>query len=140
MSNSDAMSFRYPVPWVCVGKIVGHYSSDMVRRYVEAVKKATGHGRPAIIFHDWSEMTNYDRECRLVLTEWAERLRPDVAHHYLLVQSVMVRMGVATARMVLGISHLTAFNALNPAERALFERALENAKKPIAIEGDRQVP
>jgi hypothetical protein len=121
--NRGSATFSYPEPWLFLSKVIGHFASDKIDDYLADMSKVFQRGRPAVGFHDWSEMSNYDSNTRKQLTEWALEQRGKLPTHHILVQSKLVAMGVSTASLLLGGNAIMSYT-----DRAVFERALHKVR------------
>src|SRR5262249_37826536 len=80
-------------------------------------------GRVLCGFHDWSQATGYDTESRKLFTRWVEEHGYRFQRITIYTPSRLVRMGIATAKLVLGSSIDTV--PTREALEALIAQAIE---------------
>ena len=94
-------------PRVLVTRVEGHFDVELARVFLAycdrwvAVWRETS-GRAMNGFHDWSRATGYDTESRRIFTRWVEENGHKFRGIIIYTPSRIVRMGIATAKLVLG--------------------------------------
>lgn len=90
-----------PARSLLVSRVEGVLSVDGSRAIEVATRRIVSEDHRVDIFHDWSEMTDYEIATRVQLTLVAAELLGQIDSLHLLVRSKIVAMGVQTANLVL---------------------------------------
>jgi len=77
--------------------------------------------RPVHVFHDWADMSRYDTEARVKLTEYANRRIRCFASTNILVRSRLLAMGITVANIILR-NHIQVYG-----HRERFDKELRRA-------------
>jgi hypothetical protein len=107
-------------PGLYATEVRGHLSVDMARHIVRYAEPLYQQGVLSG-FHNWLEMTGYDSQSRVLLTEWVLSHR-DQTHLHIGVRSKIVAMGVSVANLALG--NLIRTYSSSAAMEAALEKAL----------------
>jgi hypothetical protein len=114
----------------------GYLDKEYVTNITQPVDKLIVAGVKPLIFNDWWEMTGYDTDARLKLTDWIFWMRGKIQGSHILVRSKIVSMGVSIANLALG-GMLTVYT--DRQEFALaYRRAVRSCVKPPSSESDSQ--
>jgi hypothetical protein len=101
-SGALAISTGRPAPWVFLTRVRGHLNVVGARMIANAVREQiAAEKRYMIIMNDWSQMTDYDGEARVLLTDLARAVLPASESVHILVTSQRVAFGVRAANLVL---------------------------------------
>lgn len=114
----------------------GYLDKDYVTNITQPVDKLILAGMKPLIFNDWWEMTGYDTDARLKLTDWIFWIRGKIVGSHILVRSKIVSMGVSIANLALG-GMLTVYTDRQEFSLA-YHRAVRQSLKPPASESDSQ--
>ncbi len=119
-SERGKLTLRSPLPHVLVVRVEGEFQFSLVPYYKTPIDRAIAQGIFIHVFNDWWEMSGYDAETRVDLTNWTLPIRRKVNSHILL-RSKIVALGVSAANFALG-------GALNVhTDRASFDAALNKS-------------
>ena len=83
-------------------QVTGYLEKDIVSKITHPIDKLIGQGARPIIFNDWWELSGYDSDARLKLTDWIFWIRGKIVGSHILVRSKIVSMGVSIANLALG--------------------------------------
>jgi len=126
LSQRGSLRMGLAAPRVLVTRVEGHFDAELARvfldycdRWVSIWREASG--RVMNGFHDWSRATGYDTESRRIFTRWVEENGHKFRGIIIYTPSRLVRMGIATAKLVLGNSIDTV------ATRELLEQRIAEA-------------
>jgi hypothetical protein len=114
----------------------GYLDKDYVTNITQPVDKLILAGMKPLIFNDWWEMTGYDTDARLKLTDWIFWIRGKIVGSHILVRSKIVSMGVSIANLALG-GMLTVYTDRQEFSLA-YHRAVRQSLKPPSSESDSQ--
>jgi len=114
---------RTPAKGVILVRISGFFDQDLVPYVKAPTDRAIASGLSPAVFNDWWDMTGYDSESRIALTQWMLGVRKKLSAGHVLLQSKIVAMGVSVANLALG-GVLTVHT-----NRAQFEAALQQQAK-----------
>lgn len=104
-------------------QVTGYLEKDIVAKITAPVDRLIAVGNKPIIFNDWWELTGYDSDARLKLTDWIFWIRGKIIGSHILVRSKIVSMGVSIANLALG-GMLTVYT-----DRAEFALAYHKAQR-----------
>ena len=101
--NDDRCGVRLYSPQhdVIYSVISGHLTVAGAKAIERGCMKMVGNTAPFSIVADWYDVTNYDKECRVLLTEWAASVLPSLTHFGMLTSSRFVAMGISVANLML---------------------------------------
>src|SRR5215831_793986 len=98
-------------PKVLVSRVDGYFDIELARVFVvfcdrwiastQMMRAKLIRGRVLCGFHDWSQATGYDTESRKLFTRWVEEHGYRFQRITIYTPSRLVRMGIATAKLVL---------------------------------------
>lgn len=91
----------FPASSVVVVEFSGHLTASAVKRLIASVAPALACAGLIDAFNNWQDMTGYDSEARLALSEWVIETRRFSSVN-ILVRSKLVAMGVAVANLAVG--------------------------------------
>ncbi len=118
----------HPAPDLFVTRVIGHADLGAVRFYVTRAQSAILAGHKISVFHDWSQITTYDRQARDRLRSFAAQNDAAFRGVYYLVASKIIMMAISAAAVALGRS-LYAYT--NPDEfNAKLDEALTASLHP----------
>jgi hypothetical protein len=80
----------------------GHFDVELAKMFLGYLEQRVAHGEILTGLHDWSAIENYDPDTRKVLTRWTDVHRSSFERIVIYTQSRIMRMGIATAKIVLG--------------------------------------
>lgn len=109
-------------------QVTGYLEKDVVGKITHPIDKLIGQGARPIIFNDWWELSGYDSDARLKLTDWIFWIRGKIVGSHILVRSKIVSMGVSIANLALG-GMLTVYTDRQEFTLA-YHRALRHSLKP----------
>lgn len=117
-----------PAATVVGVRVVGYLDTPLVPYTMQKTDELTARGVKPTVFNDWWEMTGYDSEARIRLTEWT---RSNLAlgktwPSHVLMRSKIVAMGVTVANMALGGALVVH------SDRAVFDAELRAAARRSA--------
>jgi hypothetical protein len=117
-SEKVTVQLWWPSDALMASRVIGHLDVAAARFLAtslrEHLRTTTG---PAVGFHDWSRMTDYDGDARILLTDVAREALPRSEGVHVLVGSPLVAFGLRTASVVL--RHVFSYVAREPFEAAL---------------------
>jgi len=87
---------------VAYNQITGYLEKDIVPKITQPIDRLIAQGVRPVIFNDWWELTGYDSDARLKLTDWIFWVRGKIVGSHVLVRSKIVSMGVSIANLALG--------------------------------------
>jgi hypothetical protein len=87
---------------VVQSEMAGHLDVALGHAFLSYFEPLLTRGDVLTGLHDWSRMTGYDTEARKLLTRWTGEHRASFRRIVIYTQSRLVRMGIATANLVLG--------------------------------------
>jgi hypothetical protein len=99
--GGGAVTVTHPAPDVILFEVVGVLDSRCVDEIVAATDQAIQSAGAIHVFHDWSEMTNYESHTRKRLTDYVEAVKSKLLSSHILFRSRIVAMGVSVANLVL---------------------------------------
>jgi len=82
--------------------VTGYFEKEIVAKYTAPIDRLIASGVRPTLFIDASEMTGYDSDTRLKLTDWTFWIRDKISGCHILVRSKIVSMGVSIANLALG--------------------------------------
>jgi hypothetical protein len=106
-----------PTRGILLTQVTGSFEAALVTPFITTFTVALRTKTTHHAFHDWSDMTGYDVDARVALTQWTLQNRGAFASVHFLIASNLVRLGVQVANIALG-GFMTAH-----AERVPFEHA-----------------
>jgi hypothetical protein len=106
----------------------GYLEKEIVSKITHPIDKLIGQGARPVIFNDWWDLSGYDSDARLKLTDWIFWIRGKIVGSHILVRSKIVSMGVSIANLALG-GMLTVYTDRQEFTLA-YHRALRNSIKP----------
>jgi hypothetical protein len=109
-----------PARGILVSRVEGCLTVEGARALGNQMEQQTRADGKHLGFHDWEEMTNYDDDARVHLTEIVRRMRPQLEGVHILLRSRIVAFGVRTANIIIKVIQVHT-------ERAPFEQALRDA-------------
>ncbi|MDI1445734.1 hypothetical protein [Polyangium sp. 6x1] len=109
-------------------QVSGYLEKEVVSKITQPIDKLIGQGAKPIIFNDWWELSGYDSDARLKLTDWIFWIRGKIVGSHILVRSKIVSMGVSIANLALG-GMLTVYTDRQEFTLA-YHRALRQSMKP----------
>ena len=131
LSERGSLRMGLAAPRVLLTHVEGHFDVELARvflaycdRWVSIWRQANG--RVMNGFHDWSRATGYDTESRRLFTRWVEENAHKFRGIIIYTPSRIVRMGIATAKLVLGSSIDTVAT-----RQALEQRIAEAVKQSL---------
>jgi hypothetical protein len=89
-------------PHVILSEARGHFEIALARAFIGYLEPLVRTGQRYTGLHDWSGVDGYDNETRKLFTRWTDLHRKSFHRIVIYTESRIVRMGIATARMVLG--------------------------------------
>jgi len=89
-------------PTVILSHARGHFEIGLALAFLGYLERTIVAGHRYTGLHDWSGLTGYDTETRKVFTRWTDKHRGDFHRIVIYTDSRLVRMGIATAKLVLG--------------------------------------
>jgi hypothetical protein len=128
-SDGGSLRIEFPAPHLARVTFAGHLIDEFVEPIAAAAERLTQSGRPAVAFHDWEGMTNYDMSARLGMLGVAMRNHAKTARLHFLLGSTMVRLAVEVTNLVVGKFEV------HPGRRS-FEEAYARAIAEIAAAAD----
>jgi hypothetical protein len=109
-------------------QVTGYLESGVVAKITQPIDRLIATGSKPIIFNDWWDLTGYDTDARLKLTDWIFWIRGKIVGSHILVRSKIVSMGVSIANLALG-GMLTVYT--DRGEFALaYHRAMRQSLRP----------
>lgn len=126
LPNGDAMwktdrgeaRVSRPADTVVVVTVKGHSSMELYPLFVAEAEKLMASGRTIDWYADYSEMTSYDSDVRLALSEFTNVHKAKMDVVAVLVKSRIVSMGVTVASLATG-GKVTSY-----ADRAKFDASI----------------
>jgi hypothetical protein len=118
------LRIEIPAPHVARVTFRGHFTDDFVEPIASTADRMTLPGRPAIAFHDWEGMTNYEMSARMRLLAVAVRNHAKTERVHFVVGSTIVRLGIEVANFAVG--KLTVHPGRRSFEEA-YQRAIADA-------------
>ena len=119
-SSTGRMEIFLPRPDVVIGRVTGHFSTEMGKRWTAHAAGAIAVSR-VMCFCDWERMTSYDSGARRELTNFLLANLRGYQSAHILIGSKMVAMGVAAASLSAAI---VGFKLASYTNRATFESTL----------------
>lgn len=110
-----------PVEGVILVTVTGHSSMDFYPLYTGEAEKLLSRGRSLDWFADYAEMTSYDSDIRLALSEFTNKYKAQLTTVGVLVKSRIVSMGVTVASLATG-GKVSSFS-----DRAKFQASVDAA-------------
>jgi hypothetical protein len=98
--SSMRMWMATPTLILSVGR--GHFEVAQARAFVGYLEPLMATGARYTGLHDWGAITGYDTETRELFTRWTDEHRHSFDRIVIYTRSRLVRMGIATAKLVLG--------------------------------------
>jgi hypothetical protein len=89
-------------PTVILSRGRGHFEVALARVFLGYLEPLVKTGARYTGLHDWGGITGYDTETRELFTKWTDEHRQSFDRIVIYTQSRLVRMGIATAKLVLG--------------------------------------
>lgn len=83
-------------------QVSGYLEKDIVTKITAPIDRLIANGAKPVIFNDWWELSGYDSDARLKLTDWIFWIRGKIVGSHILVRSKIVSMGVSIANLALG--------------------------------------
>jgi hypothetical protein len=117
-------------------QVTGYLEKDYVTNITQPVDKLIHAGTKPLIFNDWWELTGYDTDARLKLTDWIFWIRGKITGSHILVRSKIVSMGVSIANLALG-GMLTVYTDRQEFNLA-YHRAVRGSSKAPSSEAEPQ--
>ena len=90
-----------PMPNVLCYQMHGHLDAHLADKIIQGARPLLNQRAPLHLFHDWWDMTGYDAESRVQLTDFVAKNSRLLGETHVLVRSPLVVVGVSTANMVL---------------------------------------
>lgn len=109
-------------PTTVTSRIEGFLDPELARAYLEFFDTALAKGGKFLGLNDWSKLDGYAPESRKMITRWTDANRAKFSRIVVYTESRLVRMGIATANMLLG-SIVEAVGS-----RTAFEKLMADAK------------
>ena len=131
-SDRGELAVAFRAPAVLVFKYRGYMSAGAVPFVDGCVQRALKAGLRPDLFVDLRELTGYDTEYRVAITQWGRTIKDRVGLFLLLVNSKLIAMGVSVSNMILG-GFMTATSRHEQFEAALAE-SLRKAGVAVAAE------
>lgn len=119
-SGRGELRISLPGPTIVLVRFIGHLEASLVLHVKAPTDRLMAKGTMPAVFNDWWEMTGYDSDARIQLTEWTLKNRKRMSAAHVLTQSKIVAMGVTVANLGLGGS-LAVYT-----DRVKFEAALQS--------------
>jgi len=124
-------------------QVSGYLEKEIVGKITHPIDRLIGQGAKPIIFNDWWELSGYDSDARLKLTDWIFWIRGKIVGSHILVRSKIVSMGVSIANLALG-GMLTVYTDRQEFTLA-YHRALRHSMKaphtsPSSASGPASMP
>jgi hypothetical protein len=91
-----------PAPDVVLSHAAGHFDLAIAHAFVGYLDPLVAAGKVLTGLHDWSGIESYDPETRKLFTRWTNAHRRRFHRIVIYTESRLVRMGIATAKLVLG--------------------------------------
>ncbi len=114
-------------------QVTGYLEKEIVAKITHPVDRLIGQGARPIIFNDWWELSGYDSDARLKLTDWIFWIRGKIVGSHILVRSKIVSMGVSIANLALG-GMLTVYTDRQEFTLA-YHRAMRQSIRPAPPSG-----
>lgn len=89
-------------PHLILSEARGNFEIALARAFVGYLEPLMQSDGRYTGLHDWSGVDGYDNETRKLFTRWTDAHRKHFHRIVIYTESRIVRMGIATARMVLG--------------------------------------
>lgn len=81
--------------------IEGRITAQLAQEVVQLAEPILASWSTFMLFHDWQAVTGHDAEARVILTNLANKHNASLLRMHILVQSQIVRVGIATANLIL---------------------------------------
>jgi hypothetical protein len=107
-----------PAPGVFVTRVVGHLDEAGAREIEGAFRRQIAEEGRHVGFNDWFDMTDYDSQARILLTEMVNESIALIEASHVLIASKLVAFGVRAANVVLR-RHLTVYSDPEAFDREL---------------------
>jgi hypothetical protein len=114
-SERGTVYIWHPAPTVFVTRAEGCLTERAARAICVAGRKVIAADGRLVVFQDWEELTDYEREARIVMTKMGLEFRRHVELSHFLVRARIVALGIQLANVVLGNLRV------QPSRRALEE-------------------
>jgi hypothetical protein len=89
-----------PQPHVVVSQVTGHLSEKIMSRILSYMTRgASVKGYELVCFHDWTQMTSYASESRVLAAAWATSYYTRIGLIHMATKSVLIRMGIAVVNI-----------------------------------------
>jgi len=92
----------HPAPTVFVNRIEGFLTVQGARAINVAARRVIASDGRLIVFQDWEEMTDFEREARIEMTRVGTELRRYVDGSYFLLRSRILKLAVQVGNVILG--------------------------------------
>ncbi len=113
-----------PGPRIVLGEAQGHLDIDLGHAFLDYFNAALKNRDGRFLgLHNWGELQGYDTATRKLFTRWTEENRARLERIVIYTESRIVRMGIATAKLVLD-SMVDAVGT-----RAQLDAIIEEAKR-----------
>ncbi|HZS36697.1 MAG TPA: hypothetical protein VFF06_07725 [Polyangia bacterium] len=111
-----------PAPAVVMSLAEGYFDVALAQAFLAWLEPRIAGGTVLTGLHDWSALVGYAPETRKLFTRWTDEHRSSFHRIVIYTESRLVRMGIATAKLVLG-SIVEAVATRAELERLLAEAA-----------------
>jgi hypothetical protein len=101
-SSRCSLRMWMPAPEVVLSTAAGHFDVAVAHAFVGYLDPLVAAGKVLTGLHDWSGIESYDPETRKLFTRWTNAHRRGFHRIVIYTESRLVRMGIATAKLVLG--------------------------------------
>ncbi len=102
VSARGKLSMWAPAAAVVLSEASGHFDLALAHAFVGYLEPLVTSGKVLTGLHDWSGIESYDSETRKLFTRWTNAHRRSFHRIVIFTESRLVRMGIATAKLVLG--------------------------------------
>jgi hypothetical protein len=92
----------HPARTIFVSRVDGVLTEQAASAMLVAGQKVIASDGKLLIFHDWENVSTYDRKAREQLTKTGLQMRRQVAGTHFLVKARIVALGIQLANIVLG--------------------------------------
>jgi hypothetical protein len=89
-------------PHLVLSDVSGHFDIGLGRAFIAYFEPLVAGDDRYTGLHDWSQLSGYDTETRKLFTRWTALHRKNFHRIVIYTESRLVRMGIATAQLVLG--------------------------------------
>ena len=114
-----------PARGVLATQVAGAITAGVAQGLAAALRKVVhAHGR-VVVIHDWEQMTDYEPEARVILTDIGRELKKQIDLTHILLRSRIVALAVQAATLLVP-------NIKVHGSRVTLERALHDAIRAAA--------